>query len=167
MSGRSKVRSHLLPWLLALVCLSIAGAACASDASPAPRDDSFLTGDPCQAPCWYGLELNRSDPEDVRSTLRTLPFVDATSIITRPTGWYDSQDAILIEYKCVGQPEATCGGVLVSEGIIVRLSLPVQVPITLRDAVDRLGQPDFVSAGPPAVSGNCLVEHYLLGVRSN
>mgnify|MGYP001586174868 CR=1 FL=1 len=73
---------------------------------------------------------------------------------------------MLTEYKCVGRPEAPCGGVLVSEGIVVRLSLPVQVPISLRDAVDKLGQPDFVSAGPPAVSGNCLVELYFLGSQA-
>lgn len=92
------------------------------------------------------------------STLRTLAFVDAASIISRPTGWYDSDDAMLVEYECVGQPGESCGAALVSEGTLVRITPPVQVPITFREAVNRLGPPDYVFAGPPAVSGGCVVE---------
>lgn len=157
MSGRWGGRGGLAPSVLLLLSVSIVAAACASDRSRWPQDNSFLTGNPCLAPCWYGLELGRSDSDQVMATLSTLPFVVATSIISRPTGWYDSQDAMLIEYECVGQQGESCGGALVSEGTLVRITLPVQVPITFREAVNRLGQPDFVFAGPPAVSGGCAV----------
>ena len=43
-------------------------------------DRSFLTGQPCTPPCWYGLEPEKATEEDVISTLKTLPFVESSTI---------------------------------------------------------------------------------------
>ena len=46
-----------------------------------PRvDRSFVTGQPCDAPCWYELRLGESTIDDIRATLLQLPFVDQSTL---------------------------------------------------------------------------------------
>ncbi len=43
-------------------------------------DQSWLTGKPCAAPCWYGLEPGVSTRQDSINRVEQLPFVDRSSI---------------------------------------------------------------------------------------
>ena len=43
-------------------------------------DRSFITDNPCAAPCWYGLKLESSGLEEYRQKLTELPFVEQGSV---------------------------------------------------------------------------------------
>jgi hypothetical protein len=43
-------------------------------------DRSLLTDKPCMAPCWYGLDINKSTKDKVMETLKTLSFIDQNRI---------------------------------------------------------------------------------------
>ena len=69
----------------------------------------FVTGNPCSAPCWYGLQLNKSTEADVYSTLKKLDFVDQTSIGEWSVTWLNDADAKEIFYSCLYPNEKGCG----------------------------------------------------------
>jgi hypothetical protein len=68
--------------ILLVAVLGLTLASC--DGNPALddplADSSFLTQQPCAAPCWYGLEPDKSTADDVIAALRKLPFVDSGTI---------------------------------------------------------------------------------------
>jgi len=43
-------------------------------------DQSWLTGKPCAAPCWYGLEPGITSRQDSIKTVQQLPFIRANGI---------------------------------------------------------------------------------------
>jgi hypothetical protein len=47
-------------------------------------DQSFITGNTCAAPCWYGLEIDKSSEADVMSVLTTLKFIDYETLDINP-----------------------------------------------------------------------------------
>jgi len=47
---------------------------------PNTYDQSWLTGKPCAAPCWYGLEPGVSTRQDSINRVEQLPLVDSSSI---------------------------------------------------------------------------------------
>jgi len=52
---------------------------------PTLIDWSILTGLPCAAPCWYGLEVGRSTKSDILATARPLSFIDPRESLKSPT----------------------------------------------------------------------------------
>ncbi len=56
---------------------------------PSQMDKSLLTDTPCPAPCWYGLELEKSSKADVLTTLQTLSFINSNSIDESAEGYLD------------------------------------------------------------------------------
>ncbi len=51
-----------------------------SSLSPTLMDKSAFTGIPCAAPCWYGLEIAKSNESEVVSTLKSLGFIDQETL---------------------------------------------------------------------------------------
>ena len=54
-------------------------------------DQSWLTGKPCSAPCWYGLEPGISSREDSISKVKQIPFVNGDQEMLPPSNasWVD------------------------------------------------------------------------------
>src|SRR5947207_7639708 len=53
-------------------------------------DKNPFPGIPCAAPCWHGLQINKSSKEDVLSTLDRLPFIDHNSYKEYTTLWVNN-----------------------------------------------------------------------------
>jgi hypothetical protein len=111
-------------------------------------DRSLLTGKPCQAPCWYGLELGKSTRAEVLATLQTLSFADPATIQEVAYGHWDLEirknlPATLIGIEC-RQPHWQCAGLVVSNDKLVSIGLFPNYDLTLREVIDYLGAPDYV-----------------------
>jgi len=55
-------------------------AACVRCGEPPPVDNSLLTGDPCEPPCWQGLKPGESTLEEVNAWMRTSGFVSPPTV---------------------------------------------------------------------------------------
>lgn len=119
-------------------------------------DRSFLTGEICDPPCWYGLEINNSAKEDALSTLNQLPFVDANSIGEYEVYWFNGVLASVIKFNCVNiNSERNCGRMIFYEGTLKQNFISVYYDLTLEGAVDRLGTPDQLIYFWPSPYGSC------------
>jgi hypothetical protein len=131
------------PSILLLVLFSAALAACATGPDP-QADQSFLTDQPCAAPCWQGLELGSSTKGATLSLLPTLPFVDAGSIVDKATTWKSDAAAREVSFGCVHPRSGNCGNAIFSGDRLRWLELSVGYALTLRMAVTKLGAPTHV-----------------------
>jgi hypothetical protein len=143
---------------ICILILLVGGLAGCQTTSPTPRpaleaalmDRSLLTGKPCLAPCWYGLELGKSTKAEVLATLQTLSFADPATIQEDADGYWDLEihknlPATLIGIDC-RQPQRQCAGLLVSNDKLVSIGLFPNYDLTLREVVEYLGTPDYVRA---------------------
>jgi hypothetical protein len=134
-----------LAWLLVAVFLGIAIASCSNHTtSDDPlADQSFLTQQPCTAPCWHGLEPDKSSVDEVYATLNKLPFVDPATIAEWGYIWLDDDKAKQIGFRCLHPKDKGCGGSLViSQGKLKEITLSIPYKLTFQKAVDLLDQPD-------------------------
>ena len=113
-------------------------------------DKSFLEKEPCAAPCWYGLELEKSTEEDVYAVLTQLPFVKQDSIVQKGMGWWDDDSAISISYQCLSRKIITCGSIGISRDKVVEIYMDVNYDLPLSLIVDELGKPDYVMYDSPS-----------------
>lgn len=127
-----------------------------STQEPQHIDKSFTTGQPCIAPCWYGLEINKSTEDEVLVKLQELPFVNPDSIHRWPGAIFHFQNGIDIDYECVGQPKKHCGSLYLSDGAVKVISYNVNYDLPLQFVISQLGTPDRVTFGLIAPRG-CLV----------
>jgi hypothetical protein len=67
-----------------LLTISISGCESRSTSKSGIATQSFLSDEPCAAPCWYGLVPGESSKADVLRVLAELPFVDMSTISERP-----------------------------------------------------------------------------------
>lgn len=123
-------------------------------------DRSFVTGQPCYAPCWQGLNLDVSTVEEVQSTLRELPFVDQTTLFEYK---YESNQRVF-GFDCTYYHVPGGGGCGVLEtsidGTLKRVVTSVQYPLSLRSVIDQIGNPEFFTANPLPNDDVCLLEIY-------
>jgi len=131
---------------LVIVLLIAISAGCST---PAPQmsavDRSFVTGKPCTAPCWYGLELDKAKQETVLTTVRGLEFVDQSSIRVYDNSVWPQFPTASEVYFCSKSEKHTCNTAVLSEGELKMLWLSVEYDLTLSEAVQRLGEPDYIS----------------------
>lgn len=149
-----------LVWLLVML-LGLATASCNSTAtSDDPlADQSFLTQQPCAAPCWYGLEPDKSSASEVYATLNRLPFVDPTTIVEWGYIWLDDDKATQVGFSCLHPKDKECGGsVIISQGKLKRITLTPPYKLTFQKAVGLLNQPDSIDYRPADPEGNgCII----------
>ncbi len=146
-------------WVL-VVLLGLIVTGCKSSTVADPLvDHSFLTQQPCSAPCWYSLELERSSKRDVYDVLNQLSFIDSSSIKEVGTSWLGDDTAKEILFGCTHPQVKSCGGVLISQDKLKRLWFIVGYELTFQATVDQLGPPDYVDYGPyhPEVGG-CIID---------
>ena len=136
-----------------------------SDSSKFPEDSrvdrSFVTGQPCEAPCWYGLRLGESTLDDIRMTLLELPFVDASQIHEQPTGDFGPNEKLLV-VRCVYSKELeSCADLETSaDGKLRRIILGVYYDLPLQSVIDQLGTPKYYLAYPSPNKDICILEIY-------
>jgi hypothetical protein len=140
-----------------ILLLTIILSACSTIKKDGSGDQSFLTDEPCAAPCWYGIEPGKSTEEGVMKTLVKLPFIDPNSIKEYGTVWQGDDSAKSIMFNCIYPKITDCGEALVSGDKLRRLRLPNTYSLTFYSAVSKLGPPSYISYGvfPPA--GDCVV----------
>ncbi len=124
--------------------IAIVAAACVAQASNPLVDQSFSTWKPCAPSCWFGLQPGKSTTEEIRTILKQLPFVDATSLYEDERQWQDDAHARLLTWDCVQPRQRWCGSANISGGVLKALYMSVNYDLSFADAVQRLGPPDRV-----------------------
>lgn len=125
-------------------------------------DRSLISGQPCEAPCWYGLKLGESSILDVRSTLQSLPFVNHSGVLEQPINNGNPNQKIFI-FSCVYLTyEYDCGSLETSsDGKLEKIYLSVLYPLTIQTLIDKLGAPEYYSVfGPSPNLSGCLIYIY-------
>ena len=107
-------------------------------------DQSFLTEKPCAAPCWYGLELNKSDENAVENALRGLPFVLPESIRKYDSTWGYDIPAKEFAYACIVPEEEDCGHIVLVDNKVKKVSAKIGYDLTLQTVIDKIGVPESV-----------------------
>ncbi|HTP11430.1 MAG TPA: hypothetical protein VMP08_24425 [Anaerolineae bacterium] len=94
--------------------------------------------------------------EDVYATLKTLPFVDASTIETSLM----PRDGLESTYICPGIDRPYCGRAIFYTSILRDLQVPRPHDLTLNMAVDRLGPPDYIVYDKYFSVNSCSIELY-------
>ena len=130
---------------------------------PALVDQSWLTGTPCAAPCWYGLEPARSTQEEAFKTTPKLSFISTDTPESLTTTYWDKdakqykvEEAVY--YKCKNPSELYCVYQTFRDGLLYQILLYPNYEITFFDAVGQLGEPTAftVNRTSPEAKG-CIV----------
>ncbi len=126
----------------------------ASETPPsALQDHSPITGEPCNAPCWYGLRPGVSTRDESLRVAQSLPFLAPEEPEVTHTGYWDIATqqyvpAIHVRYTCRHPLNATCAGLLFVGEVLTQIHLIPNYTVTLGELVGALGQPDFVQFIP-------------------
>jgi hypothetical protein len=112
-------------------------------------DRSLVTGLPCKAPCWYGLEAGKSTELEVLSKLRELSFIDPNTVQENKIGYWEptinnSIPAKLISASCKEPQGHQCVGLTIANDQLKIISLFPNYDLTFLYVVERLGNPDYV-----------------------
>ena len=104
-------------------------------------DQSLLTDQPCSAPCWYRLELGKSNKAEVLSTLQSLAFANPATIHEKNYGYWDLSaekniPASLISIDC-RNPSWQCAGLVVANNTLVSIGWFPNYNLSLLEVVDR------------------------------
>ncbi len=162
-------------WLyraLVVVCVTLMfSGACTGHKVSGPVDESFLTDEPCAAPCWQGIVPGVSTQADVVQVLEASIFVKPDSVETTTmkvdcgpsayTSWNTSRE----------QPRPMAwdpyNRIFLRGGTVLYVRLHPDQHITLGDVVAKLGPPDRVHAslgGYEARGYQVTVDYPALGV---
>lgn len=138
--------------------LAIVVTGCESTPKPVDLelvDQSFITDQTCEAPCWYGLEPGKSNETEVLDVLKKQPFVNQSMIETRSNVGIDAyKNASEISYGCASPIGSTCGFISSVNGTVIYISVIVQYPLSLRSVINRLGAPDYIFYSPNSPHGD-------------
>jgi hypothetical protein len=106
-------------------------------------DRSFITGEPCEAPCWYNIQLAATTETEVKSVLAILPFIDPASIETNQD-LYDPS-AKMISFNCRYKTEQNCGFVGVSGlGLVTGMGHEIAYDLPLSEVINRYNSPEYI-----------------------
>lgn len=109
-------------------------------------DQSWFTGIPCAAPCWYGLKPSETSRENAMTVVGKLPFVDSSAMRASSTNvsflfkiqYDDHQPRVVMTFE---------------DDILERIYITPNYPITIDQVVEKLGNPDGFSAYPTDPGG--------------
>jgi hypothetical protein len=142
--------------LLGVVSIFVFG--CANNTTPEPSftplpeqmDKSLFTGIPCAAPCWRGLEVGKSNENDVMAILPSLNFIKQDSMQIYRTsmpginGTYGPGVNVIAE--CINSSD-TCLDLKVVNDVLTRIVIGLNYEITVEKAIEYLGNPNYVGYG--------------------
>jgi hypothetical protein len=112
-----------------------------------PRvDQSFLTSQPCEAPCWYNLRIGESNLDNAQTIVSELPFVDKSTISESKF----ADGGFHIDFNCSYSVNDFCGSLsFTSDGKLYMVYLPVMYELSIQSVIDHLGPPrNFFAIGP-------------------
>jgi len=99
-------------------------------------DQSWLTGKPCGAPCWYGLEPGISSLQDSNSTVEHLAFInDNSKTIT---------DSFGSTFFCKQPQDFYCVHMDFENDVLEAIYFVPNYQITFEQAIEKLGKPDGI-----------------------
>jgi len=124
-------------------------------------DKSILTGEPCEAPCWYGLEVGQSTRTEVLDVVSSLSFIDPEETIERPSSYWDASKQELLSsthllFECKQPKYSACAGVEFVNDELVEfvndelksIHLRPNYYLSFQEVVEHLGTPDYVQFLP-------------------
>jgi hypothetical protein len=118
--------------------------------TPDQMDKSPFTGIPCAGPCWYGLELGKSNENDVISIIPTLTFIDQNSVIYHRMESMSTYEDLrtfgegeIILANCVNTEEQ-CLTIQVVKNILTEVSVVLNYQIKVDEAIKYLGNPNYI-----------------------
>jgi hypothetical protein len=125
-------------------------------------DQSFISQTPCRSPCWYGLELNKSNRQEVHNVLNTLPFVKSSSIKDYDISYQYGHDSQSINYDCTYKVDTSfCGTLLIVNGELISNWYGLGYDLRIMQVTDIFGPPDFlVYKSPISEIGGCDLSFY-------
>ena len=111
-------------------------------------DKSPFTGNPCAAPCWFGLEIAKSNESEVISALKSLSFIDEGSLKIRSLTMPGFDLKIWVSGKwitadCI-RPKKHCLDVDIADGKLRDIKNILNYTITFDEIVKDIGNPDKV-----------------------
>lgn len=118
---------------------------------PEQMDKSLFTGAPCAAPCWHGLEVGKSNENDVIATLPSLSFIKQDSIQMHRTsmpglnGTYGPGVNVVAE--CINSTN-TCLDVEIVNDVLTRIVVGLNYEIAVDKVIEYLGNPDSIGVAP-------------------
>jgi hypothetical protein len=117
--------------------------------SPEQVDRSPFTGIPCAAPCWHGLEIGKSNENDVKDILPTLTFIDQNTIRSYRTSMPNLDlsnfaPGMGVDANCSNPKGKPCLSLTVVDDILTEIVLELNYDITVDEAIKNLGNPDYV-----------------------
>jgi hypothetical protein len=81
------------------------------------------------------------------SILNSLSFIEPDTLQEARVeyGWLKGDEATQVSFRCRANRAESCGRTVFVEGELMSISPPTPVSLTVGDAVDRLGPPDYYS----------------------
>jgi hypothetical protein len=134
------------------LCILLTG--CETPEPPQNADRSFVTGQPCTAPCWYGIVPDKSTESEALEKLQELPFVDHAKIKEdKNVGVFIYPNTTKITFYYVSPSGTRCGLFVIMAGIVKDIYLDIRYPLQLKSAVNQLGQPGYIWYAPASPNG--------------
>lgn len=171
---RHRYKIHKMVFLFLLVGLAACSVLPIPPAStPTPTMDptyldmSWLSGIPCEPPCWNELELEESTPEDVYAFVHSSRFFDTEKIedSSKCWVWYypelDTDIEILVKdgrcifLICKDMERNACAHLAFVEDRLAEIQLYPQDLVTFKEVVDVYGKPDSMNIYPIHHSNYC------------
>jgi len=116
--------------------------------APELMDKSPFTGNPCAAPCWYGLEIAKSSESEVVSTLKSLSFIDQETLEIKSISGPSFDPKITVPGKWITadcqRPKTHCLDVKIADGRLRDIKSILNYKITFDEVVKDIGNPDKV-----------------------
>lgn len=119
--------------LLLLIPLVVLLSACDKSA------EGYLTDSICSAPCWQGIAMGTSKDKAVES-LYQMSYIDPLSIKVDKT---DREDMQYVIYWRFTQTD-NLGNIIVNNDVVSALEFSLIKKISLKDAFNLYGNPDYV-----------------------
>ena len=109
-------------------------------------DQSWLTNDSCEVACWHGIKPGVTSKENTLLIVSELPLIDNSKM---------EAFGGTVNYPCKIPNNITCVRITYSNGILEYLDVTPNYPITIGQAVEKLGDPNGYRAGPtdPSATG--------------
>jgi hypothetical protein len=171
MKGTRNQKRRLIIYPI-MMCLSLIGTACAGasgkesgtstttkTATAIPElflNNSFLTGIPCELPCWNGLLVGETTYSEAIAILQSLSFIDSETIqFSGVTGRGtadipNDKDPFYIHADCVLPEGEQCVFMEVQIGKVVWINSSINFSFTLSEMVEHFGEPSYIEFGSGA-----------------
>ena len=107
-------------------------------------DQSFMTGNPCKAPCWYGLVPGVSSDTEIMQKLPQLTFIDTHSIVRNEGSFWPGNQPHMIYFNCKNIQKTQCGFLIVTDDRLKFINLYLQYNLMLSQVIKKLGPPEYI-----------------------